>query len=77
MAYLDLQEGARTLDRGYLCSGCIRLLWGPRYPTERECIRFIADPDEIYRLERRVKDLEAIVIAFAEKAAVCPEKESA
>lgn len=68
--YLDCGQYEETADGAYLCSSCAALMDGKRRPNQKELDRFFDDPDEIYRLEQRVKDLEVIVATFAEKAAV-------
>lgn len=68
--YFDVNaEGEHSIDGGYVCGSCVKRLDGKRSATDTELHRFLMDPDEIYRLERRVKDLEHIVATFAERAA--------
>lgn len=60
--YFDINfEGEQTADGAYVCPSCVRSLDGKRAATHAELMRFLKDPDEIHRLEARVKDLETIV----------------
>lgn len=65
--YFDCEEGEDgEAGAGYLCAGCVRRRDGKRRPTDQELKRFLDDPDEIYRLEQRVKDLQVVIASFAE-----------
>lgn len=68
--YFDVSgNGEESADGEYVCGKCVDRLDGKRVAKHHELMRFLKDPDEIYRLERRVRDLETIVATFAEKAA--------
>lgn len=73
LRYFDLSAGERT-EEGYLCTGCVRQRDGKRRPTQQELQRFLDDPDEMHRLEQRIKDLEVIVVAAIAAQAKAPEK---
>lgn len=69
-SYFDMGgKSERTVDESYVCSTCVQRLDHKRCVTQQELMRFLNDPDEISRLEARVKDLEHIVASFAEMAA--------
>lgn len=68
--YFDVNdEGGRTADDAYICPGCVARLDGKPSVPHRDLVRFLKDPDVVNRLEQRVRDLESIVAAFAQRAA--------
>lgn len=68
--YFDVNEtGEHSVDGAYICGQCVGRLDGKRQASDKELYRFLNDPDEIHRLEQRVRDLEMIVATFAERAA--------